>query len=121
MNHEEHEASGIADVVRALRIGLVGEEAAEVRIGQRRYDLVVRLAATASDSANAIRNLRLEAHDGTRVPLEQVARIEQVLAPGTIRREGGNRRIAVEAIDGEAAACAGLAAIAAMLPAGERP
>jgi cobalt-zinc-cadmium resistance protein CzcA len=85
------------DVVRALRIGLVGEEAAEVRIGQRRYDLVVRLAETASDSANAIRNLRLEAHDGTRVPLEQVARIEQVLAPGTIRREGGNRRIAVEA------------------------
>ena len=85
------------DVVRALRIGLVGEEASEVWIGQRRYDLVVRLADSARNSVAAIRNLRLEAHDGTRVPIDQVARIEEVLAPGTIRREGGNRRVAVEA------------------------
>jgi cobalt-zinc-cadmium resistance protein CzcA len=57
----------------------------------------VRLADSARNSASAIRNLRLEAHDGTRIPIDQVARVEEVLAPGTIRREGGNRRIAVEA------------------------
>jgi len=85
------------DVVRALRIGLVGDEVGEVWVGQKRYDLVVRLTDTARNSVSAIRNLRLEAHDGTRVPIEQVARVEEVLAPGTIRREGGNRRIAVEA------------------------
>jgi cobalt-zinc-cadmium resistance protein CzcA len=85
------------DVVRALRIGLVGDEASEVWVGQRRYDLVVRLADSARSSASAIRDLRLEAHDGTRIPIEQVARVEEILAPGTIRREGGNRRIAVEA------------------------
>ena len=49
------------------------------------------------NSVSAIRSLRLEAHDGTSVPIDQVARVEEVLAPGTIRREGGNRRIAVEA------------------------
>lgn len=85
------------DVVRALRIGLVGDEVGEVWVGQKRYDLVVRLTDTARNSVSAIRNLRLEAHDGTRIPIDQVARVEEVLAPGTIRREGGNRRIAVEA------------------------
>ena len=56
------------DVVRALRIGLVGEEASEVWVGQRRYGLVVRLADSARNSVSAIRNLRLEAHDGTPHP-----------------------------------------------------
>ena len=31
------------DVIRAVRIGLVGEEAAQMWIGQRRFDLIVRL------------------------------------------------------------------------------
>jgi cobalt-zinc-cadmium resistance protein CzcA len=85
------------DVVRALRIGLVGDQASEVWVGQRRYDLVVRLADPARNSVAAIRELRLEAHDGTRVPIQQVARVEEILAPGTIRREAGSRRVAVEA------------------------
>ena len=85
------------DVVRVLRIGLVGEEVSEVWVGQKRYDLVVRLTDTARNSVSSIRNLRLEAHDGTRIRIDQVARVEEVLAPGTIRREGGNRRVAVEA------------------------
>jgi cobalt-zinc-cadmium resistance protein CzcA len=85
------------DVVRALRVGLVGDEVSEVWVGQRRYGLVVRLADSARDSVAAIRDLRLESHDGTSIPIDQVATIEEVLAPGTIRREGGNRRIAVEA------------------------
>ena len=38
------------DVVRALRVGLVGEEVSEVWVGQRRYDLVVRLADPARNS-----------------------------------------------------------------------
>lgn len=85
------------DVVRALRVGLVGEEASEVWVGQRRYDLVVRLTDSARNSVDAIRNLRLETHAGTSIPVDQIARVEQVFAPGTIRREGGNRRVAVEA------------------------
>jgi cobalt-zinc-cadmium resistance protein CzcA len=85
------------DVVRALRIGLVGDHVSDVWVGQKRYDLIVRLADVARNSESAIRNLRLEGHDGTRIPIDQVARVEEVLAPGTIRREGGNRRVAVEA------------------------
>jgi cobalt-zinc-cadmium resistance protein CzcA len=85
------------DVVRAVRVGLVGEEESEVWVGQRRFDLVVRLNDPARSTMAAIRTLRLDTHQGTRVPLEQVARIEQVFAPGAVRRESGSRRIAVEA------------------------
>jgi cobalt-zinc-cadmium resistance protein CzcA len=84
------------DVVRALQVGLVGYEASQVWVGQRRYDLVVRLADADRNSAAAIRNLRIETHDGTTIPIEQVARVEEVFAPGTIRREAGTRRIAIE-------------------------
>jgi cobalt-zinc-cadmium resistance protein CzcA len=84
------------DVAQAVRVGLVGQQESEVWVGQRRFDLVVRLADEARDSVSALRSLRLEAHDGTRVPLTQVANVEEVFAPGTIRREAGSRRIAVE-------------------------
>jgi cobalt-zinc-cadmium resistance protein CzcA len=84
------------DVAEAVRVGLVGEQESEVWVGQRRFDLVVRLSDEARNSVEAIRALRLQAHDGTPVPLEQVAHVEEVFAPGTIRREAGSRRIAVE-------------------------
>jgi cobalt-zinc-cadmium resistance protein CzcA len=85
------------DVADAVRIGLVGEQQSDVWVGQRRFDLVVRLSDEARNGVGAIRTLRLESHDGTLVPLEQVASIEEVFAPGAIRRESGSRRVAVEA------------------------
>jgi heavy metal efflux system protein len=85
------------DAIRAVRIGLVGEELSEVWRGQRRFDLVVRLPDDRRGNVNAIRALLIDGHDGTRVPLGQVAQIEQTFGPGSIRREAGSRRVAVEA------------------------
>jgi len=85
------------DVLQAVRIGLVGEEQSEVWVGQRRFDLVVRLQDHRRGDANAIRTLLVDGHDGTRIPLGQLAAIEETFAPGAIRREAGSRRIAVEA------------------------
>lgn len=85
------------DVIRAIRIGLAGEDMSEVWIGQRRFDLVLRLQDQARNDANAIRRLLIDGHDGTRIPLGQLASIEETFGPGTIRREAGMRRIAVEA------------------------
>ncbi|MFN7981730.1 MAG: efflux RND transporter permease subunit [Vicinamibacterales bacterium] len=85
------------DVIRAVRIGLVGQEASEVWIGQRRFDLVVRLQDDRRGDINAIGSLLIDNHEGTRIPLSQLAAIEQVFGPGVIRREAGSRRIAVEA------------------------
>ena len=46
-------------------------------MGQRRFNLVVRLSDTVRNTLGGIRTLRLDAHDGTRVPLEQVANCQQ--------------------------------------------
>jgi heavy metal efflux system protein len=85
------------DVIRAVRIGLVGEEESEVWLGQRRFDLIVRLQDQRRADVNAIRTLLVDGHDGARIPLGQLAAIEETFGPGAIRREAGSRRIAVEA------------------------
>ena len=85
------------DVIRAVRIGLVGEEHSEVWLGQRRFDLVVRLQDHRRGDANAIRTLLVDGHDGTRIPLGNLAVVEETFGPAAIRREAGTRRIAVEA------------------------
>ncbi|MCP3135749.1 efflux RND transporter permease subunit [Pyxidicoccus xibeiensis] len=85
------------DVIRAVRVGLVGQESSQVWKGQRRYDLVLRLADHRRGDATAIRNLLVDGHDGTRIPLSQLADIEETFGAGSIRREAGSRRIAVEA------------------------
>jgi cobalt-zinc-cadmium resistance protein CzcA len=85
------------DVIQAVRVGLVGEEQSEIWVGQRRFDLVVRLQDHRRADANAIRTLLVDGHDGTRIPLGQLAAIEETFAPGAIRREAGSRRSGVEA------------------------
>jgi cobalt-zinc-cadmium resistance protein CzcA len=85
------------DVVRAVRIGLVGEEFSQVWIGQRRFDLVLKLQDDRRRDAQAIGTLLLDGHDGTKIPLAQVAHIEQAFGPVAVRREAGSRRVAVEA------------------------
>ncbi|HEV8582815.1 MAG TPA: efflux RND transporter permease subunit, partial [Thermoanaerobaculia bacterium] len=85
-----------ADVVDALRVGLGGDEVSQVWVGQRRFDLVVRLADRRRDLA-ALSALLIDGRDGTRVPLGQLAWVEQTFGPASIQREAGSRRIAVEA------------------------
>ncbi|HET8773345.1 MAG TPA: efflux RND transporter permease subunit, partial [Thermoanaerobaculia bacterium] len=85
------------DVIDAVRIGMVGEEASSVWVGQRNYDLVVRLQDDARNDVEAIGSLLIDGHDGTRIPLSQLATITKTFGPGAIRREAGSRRIAVEA------------------------
>jgi cobalt-zinc-cadmium resistance protein CzcA len=89
------------DVIDAIRVGMAGEEASSIWIGQRNYDLVVRLQDDARNDMNAIGSLLIDGHDGSRIPLHQLATITKTFGPGAIRREAGSRRIAVEAsVDG---------------------
>lgn len=85
------------DVIRAIRIGLAGEDMSEVWVGQKRFDLVLRLQDQARNDVNAIRRLLIDGHDGTHIPLGQLAKIDETFGHGAIRREAGTRRIAIEA------------------------
>jgi cobalt-zinc-cadmium resistance protein CzcA len=85
------------EVIDALRVGLAGEEVSQVWVGQRRFDLVVRLEDRRRADMAALDALLIDGRDGTRIPLGQLARIEQTFGPAAIEREAGSRRIAVEA------------------------
>jgi cobalt-zinc-cadmium resistance protein CzcA len=85
------------DVIDALRVGLAGEDVSQVWVGQRRFDLVVRLADDRRGDLAALSALLIDGRNGTRIPLEQVARIERTFGPASLQREAGSRRIAVEA------------------------
>jgi cobalt-zinc-cadmium resistance protein CzcA len=99
VNREATARVGLApgDVIRAVRIGLVGEGESQVWVGQRRFDLVVRLRDDRRNDVDAIKSLLVDGHDGTRIPLGQLAEISQTFGPASIRREAGMRRIAIEA------------------------
>jgi heavy metal efflux system protein len=85
------------DVIAAVRVGLVGQEYAPVWVGQRRYDLVLKLQDDRRHDVPALKALLVDGHDGSRIPLGQLASIEEGFGPGSIRREAGSRRVAVEA------------------------
>jgi cobalt-zinc-cadmium resistance protein CzcA len=85
------------DILEAIEIGLAGRVVSEVWVGQRRFDLVIRLAEDHRRDAAQLAALMIDGHDGTRVPLGKLAQIEPTFGLGAIKREAGSRRIAVEA------------------------
>src|SRR5690606_19762534 len=83
----------VLDLVEAL-----GEiDAGEVRQGQRRFDLIVRLADEYRSDPMAVRALWLPTEAGERIPISELAEIRQVEGPSTITREGQKRRVVVQA------------------------
>jgi heavy metal efflux system protein len=64
----------------------VGEEESQIWLGQRRFDLVVRLRDDRRDSFEAIRTLLIDGHDGRKIPLGQLAEVTQTFGPAAIRR-----------------------------------
>jgi len=84
-----------ADVLEAVQ-SLGGTVVGEVREGQRRFDMVLKLDTNYSYSPEAIDRLLLPAPKGELVPLSQVARFNQTEGPSTITREWGKRRTVVQ-------------------------
>lgn len=83
----------ILQVVESFGTRKVGQ----VVEGQRRFDLVLRLADDASSSAEKLRKVLIRTQAGAQVPLSSVAKIEVVEGPSTIQREWAKRRVVVQA------------------------
>jgi cobalt-zinc-cadmium resistance protein CzcA len=84
------------DIVRHVRVGMAGETVGEILVGQRRFDLVVRLRDEPRNTPESIGRLLIDAPGGTKVELNRVATVDQTFGPSSIRREAGSRRLAVE-------------------------
>ncbi|GAB2555411.1 CusA/CzcA family heavy metal efflux RND transporter [Spirosoma areae] len=83
----------VADVNRTINTAFAGQSAGLVFEGEKRFDLVVRLAAAKRQSINDIRNLFVSSPTGQQIPLAQVAQVSLVQAPNQIQRDNTHRRI----------------------------
>lgn len=86
-------ASAVLDVVAAVGTRQVGE----VREGERRFDLAVRLATEFRDDPAKLATISVIAPSGDRIPLGRLATIREVSGPTTIQREWGKRRLVIQA------------------------
>jgi len=105
----------VADVQEVVSIAVGGREAGQVFEGDRRFDIVVRLAEEFRRNIRALENLpiplpqhateirvrevatRSESAGFAFIPLSSVARIEVTEGPNQISRENGKRRVVVQA------------------------
>jgi len=85
-------AAHVLEIVEALGQTKVGE----VREGQRRFDLVVRLSEKYRENAAAVAEILVPTAGGERIPLSRLATITHTEGPSTITREWQKRRIVVQ-------------------------
>ncbi len=84
-----------ATVMQAVE-AIGGAQVTTVFEGQRRFALSVRFAEEHRRDRQAIGSLLIAAPGGQRVPLAQLARIEEVEGPAEISHENGQRLIVIE-------------------------
>ncbi len=82
----------VLDVVEAMGTRRVGE----VREGERRFDLAVRLSEEYRDDPVKLATVLVTAPGGERVPLGRLTTVREVSGPTTLQREWGKRRIVVQ-------------------------
>ncbi|MBL9007230.1 MAG: efflux RND transporter permease subunit [Myxococcales bacterium] len=86
----------VGDVNQLTETVAVGYPAGVVFEGERRFDIMVRMATSFDGSVEAIRSLPLKARTGQMVPLGDVAEVGIEKGPALVNREALSRRLLVE-------------------------
>lgn len=86
-------ADSVLDVVEAVGTRKVGE----IREGERRFDLAVRLDEAYRNQPAKLATVLVKTPTGGRVPLGRLTTIQETTGPANIQREWGKRRIVVQA------------------------
>jgi HME family heavy-metal exporter len=79
-----------------VETAMQGEVVSEVLIGQRTFDLLVRMEETYREDLQALKRLSIELPAGGTAPLASLAKIYKYSGPNTINREKVRRRIVVQ-------------------------
>lgn len=85
----------VGDLNKVIRIGFAGETTGYVYEGEKRFEMVVRLAKDDRQDITNLKTLFITLPSGSQIPLEQVADIAYEPGPQQISREDGKRRIVV--------------------------
>jgi cobalt-zinc-cadmium resistance protein CzcA len=86
-------ARDVLDVIEAVGTRVTGQ----VREGERRFDLAVRLRDEYRNDPAKLAAIPVRTPSGDRVPLGRVTTIREVSGPTTIQREWAKRRLVVQA------------------------
>ena len=85
----------IADINRVVNTAFAGQSAGLMFEDEKRFDLVVRLAADEKKNLEDVQNLLIPTPTGIQIPLYQVANVAIKDGPNQIQREDAKRRIIV--------------------------
>ncbi len=86
----------VADIQEVIRAAVGGQTAGQVFEGVRRFDILVRFAPEYRTTKEDISQILVHGPDGLKVPLSQLARIEEIVGPRQITRENSQRFIAIQ-------------------------
>ena len=87
----------IADVNATLNTAYAGGYAGVVYEGEKKFDLVVRIAKDPNTDADVLKALLIPLPNGKQIPLSEIADVNFKAGPAQISREDAERRIVVEA------------------------
>src|SRR5499425_1022707 len=85
----------IQDVQDSIEAATKGRAVTQVFEGERRFDLVVKLARDV-DPLESLKGLSISAPGGERIPLTQLAELKRTEGFSQIFREGNMRRVAIK-------------------------
>ena len=85
------------DVRRASAVLMAGEEVGDIFAGGRTYDVQVWTTPEWRHSLTSVEQMLIDTPTGKRVHLNEVADVRIVPTPNVIKREGGSRRIDIQA------------------------
>lgn len=86
----------VADVQSVVRAAVGGETVSHIFEGVRRYDVYVRYPERYRENAEAIGRILVSSPSGARVPLSQLAGLEEIVGPRQITRQNNQRFISVQ-------------------------
>lgn len=86
----------VENVQSVVRTAVGGESAGQIFEGIRRFNITVRFTEEARNDAESIRQILISAPGGEKVPLDQLATIDEIIGPRQITRENNQRFITVQ-------------------------
>lgn len=84
------------EVLELVEAAIGGKAVTRFFEGERTFEVVVRLPEEQRRSVSSLKEMLVSTPQGYRLPLSQLASVEEVEGPAQISREGGFRRIGLE-------------------------
>jgi cobalt-zinc-cadmium resistance protein CzcA len=86
----------VEDVQQVIRTAVGGEKAGQIFEGIKRWDILVRYEPSSRGTREAIANILVPSPQGLKIPLSELARVEEITGPRQITRENNQKFVAVQ-------------------------